>query len=114
MTVTVLQVLDANATLGKFADAKVSYSTARKIARVIKALEDEVKAFDEKRNEIKTRLDELGLSESELQSKFMLEIQDILMSEVELPEFTKLKDSDLDALEITVRELIPIEWLIEE
>ncbi len=118
MDIKLIKVLNSQEALKRLADTKLPVKTAYRVSKLVKALEKELKDFEDFRNSLIMKYGEsqgggqYKISEIDI-AKFNDEINEVMETEVHL-EFNSLKVNDLAEIDISATDMIVLDYLFEE
>ncbi|MGL6120386.1 MAG: hypothetical protein ACRC0V_07750 [Fusobacteriaceae bacterium] len=108
-----VEILNANVVLGKLAEKELKFGLSRKIAKNVKAISEEVTAFEEERGKIAQKYS--GETQEDFnQAEFAREINELLVTEVEGLNLINFYEAELEEIELTPKDILSIEFLIKE
>lgn len=106
-----LEILNANTVFTKLADKEMSYGLARKICKILKTFEDEIQAFEKEKAKI---FEKYPSENNAVSPEVYEEMNTLLATIIELENIPKIKESELELLAVTPKDLIFIDSMIDE
>jgi len=108
------QVMGALAALGRVQRERLAAPVAFRLARVVRAMRAEARAFQETRKALVARYaDEEGQVPAECREALGRELEALLAEEIEL-DLPRITEAELASIEMTVEEALALAWMIGE
>lgn len=114
MQVQLGQVMGALAALGRVQRERLAAPVAFRLARVVRAMQAEARAFQETRKALVARYaDGEGQVPAECREELGGELEALLAEEIEL-DLPRITEAELASIEMTVEEALALAWMIGE
>lgn len=102
------------AALGRVQRERLAAPVAFRLARVVRAMQAEARAFQETRKALVARYaDEAGQVPAECREELGGELESLLAEEIEL-DLPRITEAELASIEMTVEEALALAWMIGE
>ena len=115
-----LAFLVQNEALGKLVEAPMPFATSYRVSKVVSSVQAELDTFEKTRQSMLekygTKTEEGNYEikpESKNWEKFVKEYEELINEEVKI-DAKKIKASSLSKVEMSAKDLLSLDWLIEE